>query len=147
MPGGASWIEARNGLLTEMRKAKIKEWFLINRDGMMFDSQLLCEIIQREDTSFPIVTLGGEYFIDEYGADLKGNPVTWPNHTVIVIKCNPESYHIFDPYDYNGEQHVREIDRNTFECNWICGCPKRGMMWFERKSLTLEAFDEGDVSE
>ena len=146
-PGGTPWDEAYKGLRTEMRRRKIVEWAIEKRDDIRLDPQKLCDIVGDKSASFPVVTLGAEYLVDLYGAKLEGTPHSWASHSVTVIGCSVSSYLVFDTYGGHGGTHLLEIGKNTFEGYWMCGSPRKGVMWFEKKNLPLERFQGGDGDE
>jgi len=144
-PGGASWEEAHKGIRVEMRRKKVIEWTIETKEDVRMDTKRLCNLVQDMNTSFPIITMGGEYIADAHSVKLSGSPHTWLSHSVVVVMCEADSFFIFDTYNFDGKSPIKKIDRNTFEEYWICGSPRKGVMWFEKKNLALEGFNEGDA--
>ncbi len=145
--GGAPWDEARKGLQTEMRKEKIKEWALLEAEGKKNSYDLLCQILGSKHCSYPVVTLGGEYLMEEYDVVQTGSPHCWMSHSVIVVKATPDSCLLFDPLSLDGENNFRWVSRVSFEMYWSCGSPERGVLWLRSSAFPLESFDGAGVNE
>jgi hypothetical protein len=70
----------------------------------------LVKILMDQESSYPLIGLAYQYLVDRDAAEDLGIPSP-PDHTVIVLSCNPAETVIFDPFDARSRAMQTHPDR------------------------------------
>jgi hypothetical protein len=70
----------------------------------------LVKILADTESSYPLIGLAYQYLVDRDAAEDLGIPSP-PDHTVIVLSCNPTETIIFDPFDARSRAMQKSSDR------------------------------------
>ena len=139
---GVGWNMVRPGMSKLLRKSKNKLWTpAVRENDRSLPIKLICDIIRRDNCSYPLMSLGPEYLRDEYGVELKGNPYHWFGHAVVVLRCSDGDCLMFDPYAKQiMEDPIRMVSKDRLNRYWYSTDPPRALAWFERSAGVLEEY-------
>jgi hypothetical protein len=59
--------------------------------------RLLREIVDDDDTSYPIISINPEWFTRMYGIRIEGRP--YQDHVIVIMGINHEYIYFFDPFE------------------------------------------------
>lgn len=142
---GVGWDMVRPGMSKLLRKSKNKLWTpSVRENDRSLPVKLICDIIRRDNCSYPLMSLGPEYLRDEYGVELNGNPFHWFSHAVVVLQCSDGDCLMFDPFARQiMKDPIRIVSKERLNRYWYSTSPPRALAWFERKAGVLEEYLEG----
>jgi hypothetical protein len=140
---GSSWDIATRGIKSRLQRRGIKDWALKSEEGKTVKKEKMCKIIENDNCSYPILSLGPEYMRDRYSVPLEGVPHQWMGHCVVALKCDDDCVKFYDPYNPYGTAYfnpIYQLKKNIFEGYWVASDPVKGMMWFQRMNSSLMQF-------
>lgn len=113
------------GIRRMLAKGKFVQWYIETSEDKRHDPRKICDIAASENKSYPIVSLGPEYLVDEYGLKFEGDPFGWLDHSVVLLECNSDGMIIFDPYAPAGSgSRVRSLSKYNFQKYSLCANPR-----------------------